>query len=64
MLMLILLNHYMFIEVMRYLHDNIGLKANTIKCILKPTALVTSNPIKLDAIPLRTILNWNSYKQR
>ena len=31
MLMLILLNHYMFIEVMRYLHDNkAGLEANKI----------------------------------
>ena len=28
MLMFILLNHYMFMEVMRYLHQNSGLEAN------------------------------------
>ena len=38
MLMFILLNHYMFVEVMRFLQDN---KWKLIKCILRPIAKFT-----------------------
>ena len=39
MLMFILLNHYMFVEVMRFLQDN---KWKLIKCILRPIAQFTN----------------------
>ena len=43
MVMLILLDHYMFIEVIRYLHDNNGLEAN--KMHYDPLLCLQTKPI-------------------